>query len=71
VHNFSFCFGLSLLNGSSHAHTFFNVKFDDHTLVYIVFKLGIENKQYGISFEIGIFSQINLQLQNSPHAFFS
>jgi hypothetical protein len=31
MHNFSFCFGLNFLNGSSHVHTFFNVKLDDHT----------------------------------------
>jgi hypothetical protein len=31
MHNFSFCFELSLLNGSSHVHTFFNVKLYDHT----------------------------------------
>jgi len=31
VHNFSFCFRLSPLNGSSHVHTFINVKLDDHT----------------------------------------
>jgi hypothetical protein len=39
--------------------------------VYIMFKIGMENKQYGISFEVAIFSQIKLQLQNSPHAFCS
>jgi hypothetical protein len=46
VSNFSFCFRWSLLNGSSHVHTFFNVKLDDNNLVYIMFKLGMENKQY-------------------------
>jgi len=30
----------------------------------------MENKQYGISFEIAISSQIKLQLQNFLHAFF-
>jgi hypothetical protein len=30
MHNFSFYFGLNLLNGSSHVHIFFNVKLDDH-----------------------------------------
>jgi hypothetical protein len=29
----------------------------------------MENKQYGISFEITTFSQTKLQLQNYPHAF--
>jgi hypothetical protein len=36
--------------------------------VYIVFKLIIKNKQYGISFEVASSSQIKLQLQNFPHA---
>jgi hypothetical protein len=31
----------------------------------------MENKHYGISFEVVIFSQIKLQLQNFPHVFFS
>jgi len=39
--------------------------------VYIVFKLGMENKQYGISFEVATSLQIKLQLQNFLHAFFS
>jgi hypothetical protein len=30
VHNFSFCFWLSLLISSSHVHKFLNVKFDDY-----------------------------------------
>ncbi len=38
---------------------------------YILFKLGMENKQYGISFEVATSSQTKLQLQNFPHAFFS
>jgi len=40
--------------------------------VCIMFKIGMENKQYGISFEIGIYSQIKLQLQNflMPFVFF-
>jgi hypothetical protein len=66
VHNFSFCFKLSLLIGSSHVHTFFNVKLDD---VYIMFKLGMENKQYGTSFEISISTQTKLQFENFLHAF--
>jgi hypothetical protein len=39
--------------------------------VYIMVKLGMENKQYEINFEIVTFSQTKLQLQNFPHAFFS
>jgi len=39
--------------------------------VYIMFKIGNENKQYVISFEATIFSQIKLQFQNFPHAFYS
>jgi hypothetical protein len=31
----------------------------------------MENKQYEIKFEITIFSQTKLQLQNFPHAFCS
>jgi hypothetical protein len=30
----------------------------------------MKNKQYGISFEIAIYSQTKLQLQNFLHAFF-
>jgi hypothetical protein len=33
-------------------------------------KLGLENKQYGISFKVVTSSQTKLQLQNFPHAFF-
>jgi hypothetical protein len=71
VHNISFCFGLSLLNGSSYVHTFCNVKLNDHTLCLYNVQIELENKQYGINFEIAIFSQIKLQLQNFPYAFFS
>jgi hypothetical protein len=39
-------------------------------LVYIMFKLGMENKQYEISFEVVISLQTKLQFQNFPHAFF-
>ncbi len=53
MHIFYFSFGLSFLNGSSHVHTFFNVKLND-PLVYTVFKVGMKNKQYEISFEIAI-----------------
>jgi len=38
-------------------------------LVYITFKLGMENKQYGISFEVATSWQPKLQLQNFHHAF--
>jgi hypothetical protein len=31
----------------------------------------MENKQYGIDFEIATFSQTKLQLQKFPHAFCS
>jgi len=32
---------------------FFNLKYDEHTsLVYILFKIEMMNKQYGISFEV-------------------
>jgi len=33
-------------------------------LVYIMFKIGMENKQYGTSFEITTYSQTKLQFQN-------
>jgi hypothetical protein len=36
-----------------------------------MFKIGVENKQYGISFEVATSSQTKLQLQNFPHAFCS
>jgi len=39
-------------------------------LVYIMFKLEMENKQYGINFEVVTYSQIKLQFQNYPHTFF-
>jgi len=39
-------------------------------LVYIMLKLEMENKQYGINFEIALSWQIKLQLQNFLHAFF-
>jgi hypothetical protein len=71
MHIFSFCFGLSLLNGSSHVHTFSNVKLNDHTpIVYTMFKLIMENKQYGTSFEVASPSQTKLQFQKFPHAIF-
>jgi hypothetical protein len=35
-----------------------------------MFKLGMENKQYEISFEVVISLQTKLQFQNFPHAFF-
>jgi hypothetical protein len=37
--------------------------------LYIVFKMGMENKQYKISFEVATLSQTKLQLQNFPHVF--
>jgi len=37
--------------------------------VCIMFKTGMENKQCGISFEIGIYSQTKLQLQKKFHSF--
>jgi len=39
--------------------------------VYVMFKIWVENKQNGISFEIATFSQIKLQFQNIIHAFCS
>jgi hypothetical protein len=36
-------------------------------LVYIMLKLKMENKQYGISFEVATSSQTKLQLQNFLH----
>jgi hypothetical protein len=39
-------------------------------LVYMVLELGMENKQYGISFELATSSQTKLQFQNFLHAFF-
>jgi hypothetical protein len=41
------------------------------SFVYIVFKIGMESKQYGISFEVATSSQTKLQLQNIHHAFCS
>jgi hypothetical protein len=52
VHNLILCFGVSLSIAPSHVHTFFVVILNDHLLVYIMFKLGMKNKQYGISFEV-------------------
>jgi len=69
VHNFSFYFGLNLLNGSSHVHTFFNVKLAYHTSCLYSDQTR-NGKQYGISFEVIISSQTKLQLQNFLHAFF-
>jgi len=67
VHYLCFCFGLSLLISSSHVHKFFNVKLDKHTpLVYIVFKIGMKNKQYEISFEV----TTSLQLSCNSKTFF-
>jgi hypothetical protein len=40
-------------------------------LVYVMFKIGLKNKQYAISFEIATSSQTKLQFQNFPHAFSS
>jgi len=55
MHYLFFCFGLSLRISSSHVHKFLNVKLDKHTpFVYMVFKIGMKNKQYGISFEVAI-----------------
>jgi hypothetical protein len=31
-----------------------------------MFKIGMENKQYGISFEVASYSQTKLELQNFP-----
>jgi hypothetical protein len=58
------------LNGSSHAHTFFDVKLDVHTLCLYSVQTRNENKQYGINFEVATFSQTKLELQKFPHAFF-
>jgi hypothetical protein len=61
VHNLFFFLGLTFFINSSHVHKFFNVKLDDHTpLLYIMFKIGMKNKQYGISFEVSTSSQIKL-----------
>jgi hypothetical protein len=37
--------------------------------LHIVLKMGMENKQYKISFEVATLSQTRLQLQNFPHVF--
>ncbi len=72
MHYLFFNFGLSHLINSSHVHKFFNVKLDGHTpLVYIVFKIGMKNKQYGISFEVATSLQTKLQFQNFLHALLS
>ncbi len=61
MHNLFFRFGLRLLINLYHVHKFLNVKLDDHTpLIYIMFKIGIENKRYGISFEVATSLQIKL-----------
>jgi len=31
-----------------------------------MFKIGMKNKQYGISFEVATYSQIKLELQDFP-----
>jgi len=36
-----------------------------------MFKIGMKNKQYGISFEVATSSKIKMQLQNFAHAFCS
>jgi hypothetical protein len=67
VHYLFFCFGLNLLISSSHVHKFLNVKLDKHTpFVYIMFKIGMKNKQYGISFEV----VTSLQLSCKSKTFF-
>jgi hypothetical protein len=71
VQKFSFCFGLSPLIGSSHVHKFLNLKFDGHTPYLYIVQNKMENKQYGINFEIVTSAQTILQLQNFPHAFCS
>ncbi len=72
MHYLFFYFGLSLLINSSHVHIGFIVKLDGHTpLAYIVFKIGMKNKQYGISFEVTTSLQTKLQFQNFLHALLS
>jgi len=61
MHYLFFGFGLSLLISSSNVHKFLNVKLVDHTpFVYIIFKIGMKNKQYGINFKILTFLQTKL-----------
>ncbi len=52
MHNLFICFGLNILISSNHVHKLFNVKLEGHTLVHIMFKIRMKNKQYGISFEV-------------------
>jgi hypothetical protein len=47
-------------------HKTFDVKLDNHTLVYIVFKIKMENKQYGTNFEVAI----SLNKLNNSKTFF-
>jgi hypothetical protein len=61
VHYLFFCFGLSLLISSSHVHKLLNVKLHRHTPLFILCsKIGMENKQYGISFEVATSLQTKL-----------
>jgi hypothetical protein len=49
--------GLSLLIGSFHMAITLNVKMGCRDLLYIVFKIRMEDKPYGISFELGVYLQ--------------
>jgi hypothetical protein len=42
----------------------------NYTPSLVIFKMGMENKQYGITFELATYLQIRLQLKNFPHIFF-
>jgi hypothetical protein len=50
-------FGLSLLIGSSHMAHILNVKMGSEDRFYILFKMRMEKKPYGIDFELGVYLQ--------------
>jgi hypothetical protein len=55
--NFLKIFGLSLLIGSSHVAHILNVKMGSEDLLYILFKMRMEDKPYGINFQLGVYLQ--------------
>jgi hypothetical protein len=48
-------FGISLLIGSSHMAHILNVKMGSKNLLYMLFKMRMEDKPYGINFELGVY----------------
>jgi hypothetical protein len=55
--NFFLNFGLSFLIASSHMAHILNVQMGSNNLVYILSKMRMENKPYGINFELGVYLQ--------------